>query len=155
MADTLTQPRRRWRVVLVISLALNVLVLGVILGAVLRGGPGAPPYATRLALGPVAEALDRPDRRAVAERLRDMRDLPRIDRAERQRIAEDLREILKAESFDATAFAETLERIDARARAMQTAGRQALIDQLALMSQAERAAFAERLERALRRRGGN
>jgi len=64
MADQ--QPRKLWRIVLVISLALNLAVVGVVGGFMVRSsGDKGPPRSFDVGLGPIGRALDREDRRAA------------------------------------------------------------------------------------------
>ena len=70
MADP--QPRRLWRVILVVSLAVNVAVLGAVGGLMLRStGEKGPPRGFDVGLGPIGRALDQEDRRAIGHAVRD------------------------------------------------------------------------------------
>ena len=75
----------RWmRVLLVLSLALNLLVAGLLIGdALTGGGPGRGPRPAEMALGPVAQALDPADRRAILGTLRGNPGLRPLGREER------------------------------------------------------------------------
>ena len=69
-ADANPRPKRRWmRGVLGLSLGVNVLVIGLILGVVFsfRGGPGGAegPGLRAFGLGPIALAMEREDRTAL------------------------------------------------------------------------------------------
>ena len=59
--------------------------------------------------------------------------------------------VLRAEPFDAGAFAEVLDRQNARAAARQQRGQEILVSYVAAMSPEGRAAFADRVAEALER----
>lgn len=155
-------PRTRgWvKVVLALSLALNLAVLGMVGGALLRGGP--PGREDRdFGLGPMADALDRDDRRALRDAFAAA--FPEA-RAGREALRGDfgaLLQALRAEPFDPAALDAAFATIAARNAALLEGGRAVLADYLKALSPEARAAFADRLDRALRkgdrremRRGG-
>lgn len=144
------------KIALGLSLAVNLLILGLVAGAMLALGPPRSaeddPRLRTLGLGPFAIALSRVDRAAVSDR---------IDRAalsaERRALGAGLsqmRAALLAEPFDRAAAEAALARSRHAAEAMQGLGHAALLDQIERMDAAERAALAERLGRVLRRMGG-
>ena len=92
------------RVVLGLSLMLNLLIVGLVLGAVIRfGGPGErPPPPTGVAM---FRALPSDDRRAMRDHLREAL-LPPSDRRSE---AEDLAEVLSADPL--TVDPETLDQL--------------------------------------------
>jgi hypothetical protein len=143
------------KVALSLSLALNLLILGLAGGALLaigpRGGDDDPRLRT-LGLGPFALALDREDRNAVRGRID--REALREDRRVLGTSLLQLRRALIAESFDRSAAETALARARGATEALQAEGHAALLDQIETMSVAERAELARRLERALRRMGG-
>jgi uncharacterized membrane protein len=135
-----------------VSLALNLLVAGLVGGAVLsRPDPGEAPAIRTLGLGPFALALPREARDDIRRRIEtDMGELRRNRRGGRaQSLA--VRQALLAEPFDSEAAARALGRSREAAMALQAQGHGALIETLEGMSAAERAVVADRLERALRR----
>ena len=144
-----TGPSRLWRIVFVISLALNLAVVGLVIGAVASGRMGdGPPRAFDLGLGPVSRALDPQDRRAIGLSLRGRTDLRRGDlRAQTALMVAGLRQ----EPFDPEAMRALMNSQRARFGAVQDAAQAALIDRIAGMSPERRAAFADRLERELSR----
>ncbi|SNS48649.1 periplasmic heavy metal sensor [Tropicimonas sediminicola] len=149
-------PRSRvWlRVLLFVSLALNLAVAGVVLGTVLqvrKGDDTRPDRITReLGLGPFLFALDDENRKALrdASRNRD-KDLA-AGRAEwRDALSESIT-LLRQEPFDRERFLFLVQRqaeIAARGRMI---GQEELSLRLAAMSPEERNAFADRLERTMR-----
>lgn len=142
------------KIALALSLALNLLILGLVGGAVLAigGRGGDDPRLRTLGLGPFALALEREDRAAVRDRL-DGEAL----RAERRALGAglvQLRRVLAADPFDRAAAEAALGRVGGATLAQQEQAHAALLDQIAQMTEAERRALAERLDRALRRMAG-
>lgn len=141
----------RW--LLIASLALNLLVAGLVVGALAReGGPGARPRPAELSLGPFARALEPEDRRAVLRSLGDHRpDLRPLGRQDRAALFAEVMAALRAEPFDRARAAAALAEQSARVAEVERAVRDALLARLAAMTAAERAAFADRLEAELER----
>jgi hypothetical protein len=144
------------KIALALSLAVNLLILGLVGGAMLAVGPrpgGDDDARLRtLGLGPFAIALSREDRTEVTARI----DRDAL-RAERRALGESfgqLRAALLADPFDRAAAEAALARSRIAAGAVQGHGHRALLDQIETMSVAERAALSENLGRALRRLSG-
>jgi hypothetical protein len=137
--------------VLAVSLALNLLIVGLVAGLALRAGPGADghPALRDLGLGPFVLAMDRDDRAALRERLA-AQDL-RADRIALGRSLRGLQAALRSEPFDRAAAAAALTDGRRAAEALQAGAHAALLDQMAEMDPAARRALADRLNRALRR----
>lgn len=147
---------RALKIALGLSLAVNLLILGLVGGALLAVGPGRSgdddPRLRTLGLGPFAIALSREDRAAVTDRID--RDALRAERRALGGNLVQLRDAIVAEPFDRAAAEAALERSRLAASALQGLGHAALLDQVETMDAAERADLAERLSRALRRMGG-
>jgi len=140
------------RIALALSLAVNLLIVGLLAGALLgRGAPDGDrdPTLRTLGLGPFALALPREDRDAVVARID--RDALQRDRRAIGRALRDLQTALTRDPFDRAAAAEALQRSRLSAEALQARGHAAVLDQLEAMSPDARRALAERLQRALRR----
>lgn len=142
----------RWiKIALAISVALNLAVAGVAGGAWLREGKdrGMP---REMSFGPFTEALSEADRkelrRALGERMPGFRETRQEMRAE----LEVFLATLRADPFDPTAAEAALAAISRRAVDRLDLGRDLIADRILGMTDAERLAFAERLERGLRRR---
>lgn len=161
MSDPGTQPGasprtgRGIKIALGLSLAFNLLILGLVAGAVLsiggRFGDDDPRLRT-LGLGPFAIALSREDRAAVTDRI----DRDAL-RGERRALGSGLRQLhgaLLADPFDRVAAEQALARSRAATVALQGLGHAALLDQIEAMNASDRAELADRLVRALRRMGG-
>lgn len=149
-----SKPGSWMRVALVISLAINLAVLGMVAGAFLKaGGPTGHRFAVRdLGFGPFSEALSDEDRQALRKAFSDR--APDF-RERRLRIREDVAAILAAlreEPFDPTVLTAALERGAARAAERQDVGQALILERVGQMSSAERQSFADRLEAGLSRR---
>lgn len=142
----------RWlRWLLAASLALNLLVLGLVAGEALRHGPPAGgPRPTELALGPLARALEEGDRRAILEDLRGRPELDPLGRRERGQAFADILAAVRAEPFDEGRLREAMARQSARVEAAQQATQDAVVARLSALTPREREAFADRLERTER-----
>ncbi|MBB96832.1 MAG: hypothetical protein CML68_19815 [Rhodobacteraceae bacterium] len=135
------QGMKPWiRVVLGLSLAVNLLIIGLVLGAVLRfGGPGAnrpPPTGVSL-----IRALPSDDRRALRDHLHEILPPP----ADRLGEARDLAAPLMATPFDPAALEAVVQEQAATRSAFQDALQQAWLDHVMTMDDADKAAYAKRL----------
>lgn len=127
------------RVVFALSLALNLLVAGVVIGAWWRGGLHDGPRAGGTAAA-LYLALPREERRALRAELRST-----IDR-DSLRLRDPLMAALRADPFEPEAVAALLvAQSDAMAQA-QTRMRALWLDRIAGMSPQDRAAYADRLQ---------
>ncbi|MBJ3761428.1 periplasmic heavy metal sensor [Maribius pontilimi] len=124
----------RWRTILVLSLGLNLLVLGLVAGAWLdrRAHPS-------VRAEPLIWALPDADRAAIRAQL------PRPDRGERRRRFRELIAALGAEPFDPAAARAALTRQRELGQARAARAEDALVDRLGQMSPEARAAYAQRL----------
>jgi uncharacterized membrane protein len=149
---TVPTTTRGVKIALALSLALNLGVAGLAAGAWLRDGPqrGMPRDMT---FGPFSEALDDADRRAIRRAL-----LDRVGEFRNQREAaraefETLLVALRADPFVPEALKAALAALEARNAERLELGRTLIETRLIAMSPEERAAFADRLEKGLRRGG--
>lgn len=140
------------KIALAVSVALNLAVAGLAAGAWLRDGPrGGMPRD--MSFGPFSEALDDADRKSIRRSL-----LERVGEFREQRQAakaefEMLLVALRAEPFDSTAMKSALAAIEARNSQRLELGRTLIETRLIEMSAEARKAFADRLEKGLRRGG--
>lgn len=147
-------PGRAIKIVLAISLAINLAVAGLFLGNLVKNRADGPrPQTVRdLGFGLFSPALSDEDRRALrrafVEQSPDMRE---ARRAMRQDLAEML-EAIRAEPFEPARLEAVLDRSSLRAAERRDLGERLILDHLGKLDQAERAAFADRLEQGLRRR---
>lgn len=141
---------RKLRIALAVSVALNLLIVGLVAGAMLRGGP--PDRMVRdLDFGPFTEALTSEDRDALRRdfirQAPDLRDM-------RRQMRDDFRSVLaalRADPFDAEALRDVVANQGDRMAARLALGQDLILARIAAMTPAERAAFADRLERRLER----
>ncbi|NOE34637.1 MULTISPECIES: periplasmic heavy metal sensor [unclassified Ruegeria] len=144
-----SKPKRRWMpIVLVVSLALNLLIIGVAVGTVLRlkGGDHAkaPP-----GFGPALyRALPKDDRKAMRSELGD---LHKKGSKGRTQDFEAMSQALRAVPFDPNAV-ETLLQQQAQATAnLQGALQAQWLIRVTAMSDEERQAYADRLQDVVKR----
>lgn len=148
-ANTPTPPRvPRWvKVLLGISLALNLLVIGLASGAAWRFAKNGPPDAVRSGFAFVG-ALEKADRRAILGELRESgRNARRAGREDMQRVLD----LLRAPDTDIAALDELMRAQVMRGRQIQDDVRTAVLDQITDMDAQERAAYADRLEERLKK----
>jgi len=138
-------PRGGWRVLLIGSLVLNLLVVGVVAGALVRGDRGLKPPSRIEAAGPYARAMSEADRRAIALRVRQSEAGRAMSLRARRALIEDLVAAISAEPFEPERVAAVLGTLRARADAVSAEVEAALLERLVLMSPEDRAAFADRL----------
>jgi uncharacterized membrane protein len=137
------------KVALAISVALNLAVAGLAVGAWLGGGHRDMPRD--MSFGPFSEALDTGDRRAIRRALLDRMGEFRTARAEARAEFETLLDTLRADPFDPEAMKSALAAIETRNAERLELGRSLIETRLIEMSDADRRAFADRLEKGLRR----
>ena len=135
-----------------LSLALNLVIVGFLAGAVLRHagddrkdrGPTLQSYGA-----PFVRALPRDAKHKLRAALR--KELP--SRQDRRRLYEKLLETLRADDFDAEAARDVFATQTDAAQSVQERAQNAWIALVSDMTVAERAAVADRLEETLKRRG--
>lgn len=128
------------------SLAVNLAVAGLVIGAAMHGGfPGRGGMPRDMHFGPFSDALAAGDRDALArtlfERAPDMREMRRFMRQDLDLIIA----VLAQEPFDPAALDTALTAQARRVTDALSLSQQALKDLLVAMTPQERQAFAERL----------
>lgn len=136
------------RGLLIASLALNILILGLAAGWIMRHGVphGARGPTMEMAAGPLTRALSETDRREIGRRIRQATRETGGQRPEMRASFDALVRDLRAVPFDPEQMAETLR---AQRRGFQERfeiAQSVLIAHLAGMSDAERAAYADRVQ---------
>lgn len=152
--DDINPPKsgRRWTgIALILSLAVNLLVVGVVIGAMLSGGRGHRPDGGMSSYGPFTRALSDADQRAVRDAVRGRGD-PGAHRRELRAGFEAFLTELRRSPYDPAAAAAALERQHQQINGQILTVREALLERLEAMTDAERAAFADRLQKAVRKR---
>lgn len=156
MSDPVTDTRRpaRWmRPALVVSLALNLLILGAIGGALLLHGPGPGHHRHGgFAGGPITRALSDEDRRAIGRQMRRAYAEGTLPGRGGRADFDALLAAIRAQPFDRDALARAMAARRAAMQAHLDLGQRLLLDRLSDMSDAERADFAARLAAQRQRR---
>ncbi|KAJ02494.1 periplasmic heavy metal sensor [Sulfitobacter mediterraneus] len=147
---------RKMRWALGLSLAVNLLFVGAIGGAVYRNadGPGLDRHRApelRSYGTPYVRALPRKDRRDLHAELKKDNGAVRPSRAERRAQYDNMLAVLRADPFEVDAVRDILKAQGAAAYGMQTAAHSAWLDRISAMSEAERQSYADRLERELKK----
>lgn len=153
------QPARRsslLRWALFVSLALNLVVAGVLVGGMLRG-PRTPPAGPGVDTAAIWFSLPQESRANLRRALPppDQRAQPADRRAQAQQAHAQLLSYLRAEPFDIQAVADWLEGEQARRAARSRQLTEGLVAEIARLSADQRREMADRLERRVSaRRGG-
>ena len=143
------RPSRLWRIVLVLSLALNLAVVGIVVGALASGRAGdGPPRSFDLGIGPIARALEPQERRAVGRSLRQDQSLRSLDFRGR---VNDMVATLRAEPFAADALRALMAEQAASVSDIQTKAQEATLAQIIAMTPERRRAFADQVAEELSR----
>ena len=154
-----SRPRTaRWvKIALALSLAINLAIVGLIAGVVLRrdGDDGGPPELRSLGLGPFPLALSRGDRDELRGRIEGHSEPLREDRREIGRSLRAVQTALLADPFDRASAEAAFAQSRDRAASLQEFGHRALLDQIETMTAEERAELAERLGQMMRRFGSS
>lgn len=153
MTEQTTKSNRWKQILLVVSLGLNLAVIGLVVGMMATGGPRNGPARYDLTVGPLTRAMEGERREAVRDALRDSGVFRPADRSNMRQDVRAILETLRADDFDPSAFKDALGRQRARLQRGQSAVLDAVAAQIADMSLEERAAFADRVEQQMRRDG--
>lgn len=147
---------RRMRIALVLSLALNLMFIGILAGGAFQGARAPQPSWEATDLRALLRALPDDARRDLrGAMIRGNGESPRVRREQMRNSAAEHRlrtvAMLRADPFDADAFAEHLDTGRAAREARTIAAHHALVARIAAMPARERAAMAERLSRRTER----
>lgn len=146
-----SKPKNWQRILLVASLALNLIIIGIVAGAFMGGGPSKSGQRFDLTAGPLTRAMDSENRDAVRDALRESGVFRPQNRSGMRADMQALVATLRADVFDADQFQEVLSRQRNRLQEGQQTVLRVVSDQIEGMTSDERAAFADRLEEQLRR----
>lgn len=138
------------KIALAISVALNLAVAGMVAGAFLSGDGPHKGMPRDLGFGPFSEALSPEDRRALRKAFMDKAPDFHATRDASRAEFEALLATLRATPFDPAALTVALTAIQTRNADRLDLGRSLIETRLAQMSDADRLAFADRLEHGLR-----
>lgn len=144
---------RGWvRGLFILSLTLNLLVVGVVAGGMIGHAKRMPRAAIgEISMGPFNEAFSHEDREALRRAAeadgRDFREMRRAGRADFERLIAALR----AEPWDEAEVRAAIEGHRARTIERMQIGERLMLGRLGAMQPEQRRAFADRLERGMRR----
>lgn len=156
MVDPVSPGRMPWlkgrgmRIALAVSVTLNLIVVGVVAGAILRGPPGFEGQDREFSFGPFSDAMRPDERRALRKDLLQRAPGLRQMRQEMRADMDQVVAVMRADPFDPAALTAVMEAQQARLTGQITVGGQALRDFLVAMSNEDRHAFADRLEQRLK-----
>jgi uncharacterized membrane protein len=152
MSEEPQKPKRTWRwpqYLLVVSLGLNLLVAGLMAGAFFRDGPRdhikGMREASALGLRAYIRALDRPSTEGLMQDIATRRGEFKAGRAAIEAHLKALAAALTASPYDPDAVKAVLDQQRGDIGQNVDVGHQILLARINAMSDADRAAFAERL----------
>lgn len=146
------QPRRLTRMLLIGSLALNVLIIGVVGGAAvsIRGAGDKGSVSDKFG-SPHIKALTFEDKREVGRAIRSAYRKSNVDhRSDHQHYKEAL-EILRSSPLDEAALRNLVGTLDQAGERRRAMARDVFLTKILSMSDAERTVYADRLEDVLTR----
>ena len=148
-ASTDLKPRNLWKILFGISLALNLLIVGALGGAMLRVGKG--PVVKHRASGYLyMRALNFEDKKALRKELFKNKDSRKIIRAKEHSSYSSAVKILRKHPFDRKAFEGLLDQQTEYSKSRPNSARLVLITQIENMTKEERMVYSKRLEDLIR-----
>lgn len=141
----------RWRLAFFLSAAVNLMIVGVVVGAVMRGPPKGFEMVRDLGFGPYSAALSEEDRKELRKAFRALFPDPKAVRRLMRDDLDAVLQALRADPFQPEILEAALARQKQRLREKLDQGQDLLRDRLVAMSVAERREFADRLEASLLR----
>ena len=149
--STKFKSRNLWKILFGISLALNLLIIGAVGGAMIRMSKG--PVANHRASGLLyMRALNFEDKKSFRKELFRNKDSRKIGRAKEYSTYSSAVKILKKDPFDRKAFEELLDQQTKYSKSSQRSARLALVAQIAKMTKEERMIYAKRLANLIDRK---
>ena len=142
--------RRAVRVALILSLAVNLLIAGVVVGGIFDGRRPTGPGGFDMSLGPFADAMERGDRAALRDRMRGHLDMHATDRRDRAAATAEFLTALRADPFDPAVIESLFQSERDRAAGIMAEGQEAILERIKTMSPEQRRAFADRLTTRIR-----
>ena len=137
--------RNLWKILFGISLAINLLIIGALGGALSRAGKG--PMIQHRASGLLyIRALNFEDKKVLRKKLFRNKDSRKIIRAKEHSSYSSAIKILKKDPFDRKAFEDLLDEQTTHSKSRPSLARAALVAQIAHMTKEERLVYSQRLE---------
>lgn len=153
--ETTEKPRmKRWlRVVLVLSLALNLIIVGLVAGAAMRfGHKGPPPHVGEHPGSPILRALDHDDRREVGRSIRKTYRAYAATAESEQSFYLKLADVIEADPLQPDALRDASAALDMRMSERRVIAQKAWMEKVLGMSADDRRAYAERMREAAENR---
>lgn len=150
-APSETRRTRRWKLAFFASLAVNLMVAGIVGGALLKDPHDRRAEVRDLGFGPFTDALSDADRNALRKSFRERRPDFRAARVQMRADMTEMLSALRAEPFDPVRLSQAFDTQQARLADHLKLGQDLMRDRLAAMTDAERHAFADRLEQRITR----
>ena len=148
-ASTDLKPRNLWKILFGISLALNLLIVGALGGAMLRVGKG-PEVKHRASGNLYMRALNFEDKKALRKELFKNKDSRKVIRAKEHSSYSSAVKILRKYPFDRKAFEDLLDQQTKYSKSRPSSARTVLITQIENMTKEERLIYSKRLEDLIR-----
>ena len=139
------EPRKLSRILLIVSLGLNILLIGAIVGTAAKFR-SAPPRGFDFQMGPLGQILPRKDRAAIGRDLRRTLREEDFGREDRAAVATAVIDMLEAETFDADAMTALIRTQQVRQDRVRETALDAFVSHISQMSLAERQAIAATLK---------
>jgi uncharacterized membrane protein len=153
------KPGRGLRIALIASLAVNLLVIGAVAGAVMRKGGSDGPRGQMQGQSsygmPYIRALSKEDRRKIGADIRASGQDRKAQRAARRALYSEVLSALRADPFEAAALEAALDKQVSAAHSALQVSQGAWFDHVVQMSDADRTTYADRLEAGFKRRKGS
>lgn len=143
------KPRNLWKILFGISLALNLLIVGALGGAMLRVGKGSG-VKHRASGNLYMRALNFEDKKALRKKLFKNKDSRKIIRAREDSSYSSALKILRKYPFDRKAFEDLLDQQTKYSKSRPSSARAVLITQIENMTKEERLIYSKRLEDLIR-----
>ena len=148
-ASTDLKPRNLWKILFGISLALNLLIVGALGGAMLRVGKG-PVVKHRTSGNLYMRALNFEDKKALRKELFKNKDSRKVIRAKEHSSYSSAVKILRKYPFDRKALEDLLDQQTKYSKSRPSSARVVLITQIENMTKEERLIYSKRLEDLVR-----
>ncbi len=143
--------RRSLRILLFLSLAANLVIVGLVAGAMMGKQKGGKPPRDADFMGAYTRALPQEDRRAIGRAIREHHRLSGITRQVARQKFQQMLTILRATPFDEAAMQEQMAAQAKAAFDRREAAQQFWLERIAAMSDAERQDYADQIEAQLKR----
>ncbi len=145
--------RMGFRILLIASLTLNLVVIGLIGGAALgKSKESERPERVADFMGAYTRALPSQDRRAIGEAIRDSHRKSGGNREAARQQFESFLTILRASPFDADALKSAIEGQSTASAERRSVAQKIWLEHVSNMSDAERAGYADDIEEQVKRR---